>query len=216
MFRILMLLLLVCSLQAVTLKEMYDKAGPGDGYDKVIRLETGKLYTGGLYIGNYFNHFTSEFGEYIGKNVKISGNGAILDLQGGQISIGYCENKLDIDSCVIINGNVRFHGYSLDEIHYMPTGSVRNVTFYKANDYCVRIEQAGEGVTVEKNIFVDCIGTGSDFEQYTGGRLPKIETGICVAGSAFFGWDGIPVVKDNWSYYSRVATPDLLRHYGFL
>lgn len=194
---------------------MYDKANPGQGYDKVIRLERGKLYTGGLYIGKYFNQFLTAFGEYESVNVKIEGNGAIIDLQGGQISIGYCEKKLDIDSCVIINGNVRFHGYSLDGVHYMPTGSVRYVTFYKANDYCVRIEQAGEGITIEKNIFMDCVATGCDFEQYTGIRMPKIETGICVAGSAFIDWDGIPFVKNNWAYYSS-GDAALLRYYGLL
>ena len=35
----------------MSLKEAYDLAGPAEGYDKYLELETGQVYTGGLLIG---------------------------------------------------------------------------------------------------------------------------------------------------------------------
>jgi hypothetical protein len=45
-----------------------------------------------------------------GVDVKLVGNGAMIDLQGEQICMSYCSNRLDIEDCVIINGNIRFRG----------------------------------------------------------------------------------------------------------
>ena len=73
----------------------------------VVELEAGVTYTGGLYIGKVFNRINALF-EGVGHDVRIVGNGAILDLEGGEICISYCGNTLDIDDCVIVNGNIRY------------------------------------------------------------------------------------------------------------
>jgi hypothetical protein len=197
------------------LKEIYDKSRPGNGYDKYIELETGKLYTGGLYIGATFNRITAEFiGE--GLDVRIKGNGAILDLEGGEICISYCTNKLDIDDCVVINGDIRYRGVTGGPVA-QPTGFVRHITFYKPHDYAVRIYGAGTGITVERNIFVDAVDTGRDFHYISGVQMDWLPTGGNMAFSGFVGLYGMPDIVENWSFHSDpAANADPLRHYVFL
>ena len=89
--------------------------------------------------------------------------GAILDLQGEEICIAYCNSRLDIEDCVIINGNVRFRGYDDAATHLLPEGSVRYVTFYKPHDYGVRMYACGSGILLERNIVVDPVDTGPGF-----------------------------------------------------
>lgn len=203
---------LVC---ATTLKEMYDLAGPASGYDKYIELQTGEVYTGGLYIGLTFNRITAEFEGDEEYDVGIKGNGAVLDLQGGEICISYCENRLDIDDCIIINGDIRFRGVSGSGYNAKPTGSVEYVTFYKPHDYCVRIYGCGDNVNVERNIFVDAVDTGSDFMYISGYAMEWLPTGVSLSSSAQ-GY-GTPSVKHNWSYHNDpAANADLLRHFSLL
>jgi len=200
---------------STTLKEMYDSAPAQHGYDRFIELETGVVYTGGLYIGKTFNRINAEFqGE--GENVRIAGNGAILDLEGGEICISYCGNELSIDDCVILNGNVRYRGLPGSPSDY-PVGSIRHVTFYAPHDYGVRIFGTGTGITVERNIMVSAVDTGPGFMYITGYMNTWLPTGINIAFSAFFGTYGVPDIMDNWSYHDDpAANADPVRHFGLL
>ena len=197
-----------------TLKEMYDKAPAANGYDKYIELETGITYTGGLMIGKTFNRITAEFEGDECKDVRIKGNGAVLDLQGGEICISYCKNRLDIDDCIILNGGIRFRGMNSSTLQEQPVGSVRYVTFYGPHDCGVRLFGCGVGILVERNITVDAIDTGPDFMYLTGIPSEWLPTGASFAlsvqggGQQFF---------DNWSYHADpVANSDPLRHFVML
>ncbi len=191
---------------ALTLKEAVDAAGPGGGYDKYVVLETGATYTGGLLIGPIFSPVSYLLEGAPGQDVRIVGNGAILDLQGQQLCISYCNNRLDLDDCVILNGNVRFRGMNNDPHHVMPTGSVRYVTFYGPHDYGIRIQGAGAGITLERNLVVDALDTGCDYIYVNGISSSWLPTGTNISFSAQSGFYGTPVVQRNWTYHTD---PDL-------
>ena len=215
-----LLLLVTClllstgpSAYATSLKGMYDAASPAGGYDKYVVLETGVTYTGGLWIGGTFNRITATFEEH-DQDVRIVGNGAILDLQGQEICIAYCNSRLDLDDCVIIDGNVRYRGYDDPTTHLVPQGSVRYVTFYRPHDYGVRLYGCGAGILVERNIVVDAIDTGMDFHFLTGMPMEWLTTGANFSLSVqAAGYD----VFENWSYHSDPeANADPLRHFNLL
>jgi len=208
------ILVLTCQHSAASsLKEVFDQAGPAHGYDKYLELETGVTYTGGLWIGGTFNRIVPQF-EGRGLNVRIRGNGAILDLQGGEICIAYCNNRLDIDDCIIVNGDIKYRGYHSSALQLAPLGSVRYVTFYRPHDYGVRTYGCGPGILVERNIVVDAVDTGPDFAYLSGYPHPNLPTGGSFAISLQWGTDAY---YDNWSYHSDpVANADPLRHFQFL
>ena len=199
---------------AITLKEMFDQASPQDDYDKYIELETGIVYTGGLLIGKVLDPITNILEGEEGLNVRIIGNGAILDLQGEQICISYCNNVLDIDDCVIINGNIRYRGINSSLYEVLPTGFVRYITFYKPHDYGIRIQGAGDSITVERNILVDAVDTGNDFIFSSGLSADWLPTGANVAISNFIGFYGLPELIDNWSFFSdEEINGNLINHF---
>ena len=147
--------------------------------------------------------------------MRIDGNGAVLDLQGGEICISYCDNVLDIDDCVIINGDIRYRGVQSGTYTAKPAGSVRYVTFYKPHDYAVRIFGCGDNILVERNIFVDTRNTGPDFMYISGYSNDWLPTGSSVAFSGL-GY-GTPMIKDNWSYHSDPAVnADMKNHFCLL
>lgn len=198
--------------RADSLRRMYDLAPPAAGYDKCLVLETGVTYTGGLWIGATFNRITAEF-EGLGADVRIVGNGAVLDLQGGEICIAYCTNRLDIEDCVILHGDVKYRGYDGDGLGLIPAGSVRFVTFYQPHDYGVRVFRCGETVLIERNIVVDAVNTGPDFMYLTGIASDWLPTGASFSLSL----QGGPSAFHNWSYHSDPATnADLLHHFSVL
>ena len=203
---------------ATTLKEVLEAASPGQGYDRYLELETGTTYTGGLLIGRVFSPVTHGFiMEEEGLDVKIVGNGAILDLQGEQICMSYCGNRLDIEDCVIINGNVRFRGDNNPEEPLRPVGSVRYVTFHRPHDYGVRIQGAGEGILIERNLIVDTVDTGLDYVASTGIAGTLIPTGTAISASVQVGSYGLPVLRENWTYFSNPDLNDVpLHHFSFL
>ncbi|MGD9706579.1 MAG: hypothetical protein AB7V07_02750 [Candidatus Delongbacteria bacterium] len=202
------------SYAGTTLKEMYDAAGPGDGYDKLVILEKGKLYKGGLFLGKFFNPVTLEFEPVDEKTVKIEGNGAMIDLMNGQIHISYTKNSLDIDSCVIMNGTLRYNGHPDGEIYVLPYGKVNNVTFYNSIDYGIRMEGAGENIDIRNNLAVNSRNTGGDFEQHHSTPSEIIRTGTSYSFS-IFPWNGFPDIYDNWSY-NNIYKPDSLLNFSRL
>ncbi len=203
---------------ALTLKEAFEAAPAAHGYDRYLELETGVIYTGGLLVGRIYSPVTHRFiMEEQGLDVCIIGNGAILDLQGEQLCMSYCGNRLDVEDCIVINGNVRFRGDNDPGLDLQPVGSVRYVTFYKAHDYGVRMQGAGAGIVVERNIVLDTIDTGLDFVPSTGLPGDLIPTGTAISGSVQVGNYGHPVIQDNWTRFSDpLLNSEPLHHYSFL
>jgi len=199
---------------SITLKEVYETAVAQDEYDKYLVLETGVTYTGGFLIGKIFDPVLTDLTGPEGLDVRIEGNGAILDLEGEQICISYCNNKLDIDNCIIINGNIRYRGINNPTGIEIPTGYIQYCTFYQPQDYAVRLQGAGENITLERNIFVDTVDTGDDFTYLTGIPMEWLPTGANIAISIFYETYGIPVLIDNWSFFSDdEINPDLNNHF---
>ncbi len=207
-------LFLFLALNGTSIKEVYDNASSNGLYDKELILNTGEIYTGSLLIGGLYNHIPGTFTDTLGANVNIIGNGAVIDLQGGFITIQYTDKRLDISDCVIINGGVKFRG-STEGTNLIPQGSVSFVTFYQAEDYAVRIHSAGEGISINNNIFVDTYGSGDDFVNYTSETLEWLPTGHNLITSIFVETYGYPNISDNWSYFSDWRlNDDLINHYG--
>jgi len=208
-------LVLLGRLNSTTLKQEFDAAIPANGFDKYIELETGVIYTGGLSIGKVFNPLTREFeGEdCLNIDVKIIGNGAILDLEGKEIKISFCNNRLEIENCVILNGNIRYYGYETTEEIVHPIGYVKYVTFYKPHDFGIRLQGSGGDILLERNIVIDAIDTGDDFMEINGNPSDWTPTEINF-GFSQFDWWGIPQIKDNWSFFSKPSTNnDLTKHF---
>jgi hypothetical protein len=79
--------------QAVHLQDVYEQAGPGQGYDKLMVLDPGQVYTGYLIVTD-------------GVRCAIQGNGALIRLDAGATISAYTGVTLDVDGCVITGGEV--------------------------------------------------------------------------------------------------------------
>jgi len=199
---LLILIIFAINVYSITLKEAYEVAIAQGEYNKYLVLETGVTYTGGLLIGKIYDPNITDLSGPEGLNVNIQGNGAILDLEGEQICISYCSNKLDIDNCIIINGNIRYRGTNNSLGVEIPTGCVQYCTFYEPHDYAIRLQGAGGNIILERNIFVDAVDTGDDFTYLNGSPMEWLPTGSNVAISIFYGTYGVPTLLDNWSFHS--------------
>jgi hypothetical protein len=213
-----LLLHLAPPVQAITLKEAYEAAPAASGYDRYIVLQNGVTYTGGLMVGRVFSPVTNTYQmDELGEDVAIVGNGAVLDLQGEQICMSYCDNRLDISDCVITGGNVRYRGDNDNGLELQPVGSVTNVTFFEPHDYGVRLQGAGSGISIEGCLFIDVVDTGLDFIPSTGISGELLPTGTAVAASIQTGDYGWPWVADNWTYFGNAAdNAEALHHFAFL
>ncbi len=209
---------LASAVPAITLKEALQSAPAGGGYDRYVVLETGVVYEGGFLVGATWDDDRQVFREdETGFDVKIVGNGAILDLQGQQICVSFCRNRLDIEDCIILNGGVRYRGDRTPEISRVPSGSVRFCTFYRPHDYAVRLQGAGNGVTLERNIVVDTQDTGLDYVIWSGVAGENLPTGACFAPSVQIADFGVPVMRENWTYFADPQlNGDPAYHYVFL
>lgn len=203
---------------AVTLQEAYEAAPAAAGYDRYLVLDSGVTYTGGLMVGRVYSPVTSSFlVDELGEDVCIVGNGAVLDLQGEQICMSYVNNRLDISDCVVTNGCVRFRGDNDFGWDLRPVGSVTNVTFYRPVDYGVRLQGAGEGISITRCLFVDVVDTGFDFIPSAGISGELIPTGTAVAASVQVGDYGVPWVSENWTYFGNAdENAEALHHFSFL
>lgn len=210
---LLSLVLLATPAAADSLKEAYDRALPANGYDRWIELEPGATYTGGLWIGGTFNRITAEF-EDGGEDVRIVGNGAILDLRRGELCIAYCDNRLDVSDCVIVDGCVKFRGYSGSGVTLKPQGSVSWVTFWRPADYAVRMHGCGSGIRLERNLVVDAVDTGADFMYLNGEPNDWLPTGTSFSLDSN---DPSSEVIENFTFHSDPdANRDPLRHFHLL
>lgn len=207
-------MLFMLSLQSISLASVFDSATGNDEYDKVLNLESGNIYTGSLFIGGWYNQISGTFHDTLGVNVKVEGNGAVIDLQGGFLCIQYTSKRLDITNCVIINGCVKYRGASLGG-DLIPEGSVTYCTFYNCEDYAIRLHQSGGGVTISHNIVMDSYSTGFDFANFNSLYLESMPTGHNIVKSIFDNEYGSPIITENWSYFTdeRKNSIDMF-HYG--
>jgi hypothetical protein len=205
------------ALGAMTLREAFELAGPAHGYDKYIELETGRTYAGGLLIGPIFSPLSWTLEGEAGLDVFIAGNGAVLDLQGEQLCISYCDNRLAIEDCVILNGNIRYRGMNSSLYHVVPTGSVRQVTFYAPQDYGIRLQGAGDGITLERNLVINAVDTGWDYLYTNGIASDWLPTGTNISFSIQMGFYGTPEILENWTFHTDPSrNADSLAHYSML
>jgi hypothetical protein len=122
-----------------------DNATPGEGYDKVLHLDSLSVYTGALWLTDETN--------------CIHGHGAIIDLQGATIRVMNSGTILDIDGCVLINGPITKRQSAL---RYTVGGSgmVRNCVFY-GNQLGLHMTVIDVNVSgVENCIFMDNVEWG--------------------------------------------------------
>lgn len=118
---------------AGSLQEVYQNAGPGLGYDKLLVLHKDSLYTGGLTISN--------------ERVGIRGNGAVIDLLGGGIIVTG-ESLLEVDGCVFVDGH-----YALD-ISGTVDAIVSQCTFY-SNTRAISYMSTQGSIEVSNTIITD-------------------------------------------------------------
>lgn len=210
--------LLTASAPAITLKEAFQSAPAAHGYDRYLELESGVVYEGGLLIGATWDDDRQLFrDDEPGYDVKIVGNGAILDLQGQQICISFCRRRLDIEDCIILNGGVRYRGDRTPQVDRVPVGSVRYCTFYQPHDYAVRLQGAGSGVVLERNLVVDAQDTGLDYVIWSGVAGENLPTGACFAPSVQTADFGVPQMRENWTFFADPqVNADPAYHYVFL
>lgn len=218
--RLLLPIVMVASLAvacpATTLQAVFEAAPALHGYDRYLELETGVTYHGGLLIGATWDDERQQFLPEPALDVKIVGQGAILDLQGQEICVSFCSNRLDLEDCIILDGGVRFRGDADLSTDRTPEGSVRHCTFYRPRDFAVRLPGAGAGVLLERNVVVDPMDTGLDAVVWSGLAGPNLPTGIAFGLSVQTGTYGLPTVQDNWTWFSDPhLNDDLLHHYGF-
>ena len=213
-----LLLALTAPAFGISLQAVYESAPARDGYDRYLVLETGVVYTGGLLIGATWDDDQQAFlADESGCDVMIEGHGAILDLLGRQICISFCDNRLDIEDCVILNGGVRFRGDLGVDFDRAPAGSVRYCTFYRPRDYAVRLQGAGAGITIERNIVVDAVDTGLDQIIWSGDTGVNLPTGVAFGLSVQTATFGVPDARDNWSWFADShVNDDDLHHFCFL
>jgi parallel beta-helix repeat protein len=84
--------LVATSAWAKNLQDVYDQAGPGEGYDKLVVLDPFESYTGRCDLLE-------------GKRSCIRGNGALIDLKFGQVVASGSGTELYLTGCCLIEGN---------------------------------------------------------------------------------------------------------------
>jgi len=127
-------LLLPLLAQAVTLEDVYATAPPMAGYDRVLMLESGEVYTGGIVI--------------LDENIAIWGNGASVDLQTGSV-IAMGNGNLDIDGCVFMNGDIAVS--VSDDVRT----NISNCVFYNNNRGIQHYSSLGAPLIVYNTIFMN-------------------------------------------------------------
>jgi len=149
-----------------SLQQVYDNAGPGGGYDKLLELDPVEEYAGDLNVPS-------------GVTVCIHGNGAkIIGLSSPNRCIRVYGSKLDIDHCVLAGRN------TADDGIYYDTNSHGRAT----NNTVVGFENAGiitnyiqvsSGMVIENNVITDCYYGYYGIENY----MPTYFAYNCIWGN---------------------------------
>jgi hypothetical protein len=124
---------------AVTLQSMYDQAVPGEGYDKLVILQRGQVYTGGLTVA--------------GGTCCIRGNDAVCMAGGFDIAVSAGATLDLFDTVITGHRGVWYHEGS--------QGIVRGNTIY---DGFFGIRAFSAEVTIENNVvaYHDGVGIAAD------------------------------------------------------
>jgi len=118
---------------AMHLQDAYGEAGPGEGYDKLVILDPGEVYTGYMVVdGN--------------TSCGLRGNGALITLDSGAQIWAGSNSRLDVEGCIITGGS---YGLSFD---YTLSSQVSNCTL-TGNEVGLRTWVAD--VTVTNCVIVD-------------------------------------------------------------
>jgi len=126
-----------------SLQQVYDNAGPGGGYDKLLELDPAEEYGGDLSIPP-------------GVTVCIRGNGAkIIGLSFSDQAIRVYGSGLDIDHCVFVGRETGVNGIYFDSNSY---GQVTNNTIVDFNNAGIKIYyyNVSGGLTIENSIITGC------------------------------------------------------------
>ena len=133
----------VTSLFGVTLQSVYNNAGPANGYDKYLVLNSEVIYTGeiGIFEGNVF----------------IEGNGSIVDLASGLGIWIYADlnypASLNIEYLTIVNG-----GYNAITYNGKSTGNITNCNFIN-NEFGIQVMDEAE-INIKNSNFIDNLEYG--------------------------------------------------------
>jgi hypothetical protein len=138
----------------LSLQQEYDKAGPGEGYDKLLILDPSKTYTGGC-------------GMAIGKKSCIRGKGAYVDLDGGTIIVGSAGAELTIEGCCLYNAGY----YGAINVQNGGNAIVNGNTICKSNGIAgIRVWEYSTA-TIKNNIIYGGATYGIAKHQSTGTTL---------------------------------------------
>lgn len=136
-------LILCFQIQAVTLQQMYNNATSGNGYDKLIILDSHTTYTGG---------FKQDV-----QSICIQGNGAKIDLQTDTISIDGDNKTSYINHCIFFSSNNYYNPFLL--FRNGARGRIINNTFYglnntkKGNCAVNLVDCNADSTIIQNNIF---------------------------------------------------------------
>ena len=141
----------VAGAYAIRLQDAYEKAGPGEGYDKLLVLDPKETYVGSC-------------GVRIGKKSCIRGNGALIDLDGGSVQAGGNGTDLTVSGCCLINAGY----YGAINVTDGAKAQVDGNTICKSNGIAgVRIWEYSTA-TIKNNIIWDNAKYGVAKHQNTG------------------------------------------------
>jgi hypothetical protein len=150
----------------VSLQQVYDNAGSGGGYDKLLELDPQEEYGGDLYITS-------------GVTVCIQGNGAkIIGLSSPTRAIRVYGSKLDIDHCILVGRNTGQDGIYYDSNSYGKAAN-NTITSFKNSGITTYYIQASSGMVIENNIITDCYYGYYGIEDY----MPTYFAYNCVSGN---------------------------------
>ena len=141
---IFLIVIFITLLQAASLQDIYDKARPGEGYDKLIVLAKDSIYNG---------RFVQDV-----QSVCIHGNGAIIALNDSSILIDGENKRIDIDHVIFIaNGNTNEFLVFQNNAY----GKISNNTFSAKIDSektacCIRFNDCTKDSSyIQNNIFTN-------------------------------------------------------------
>ena len=133
------LLLVQVSSAEVSLQEVYNNAGPGGGYDKLLELDPQEIYIGDLLITGPYHE------------VCIHGNGALVVPDGNFYAILVYESLLDVEG-LVIETNIIGLFYSNNSC-----GTIKNNSIVGAADCGIRSTDIymPHGLEIFNNIIVN-------------------------------------------------------------
>ena len=135
----------------VTLQTAYDKCGPGDGYDKLLVLDSKVTYTGGCGVLMY-------------KKSCIRGNGALINLDGESIGAGQYGTELTVEECCLINAGY----YGAISIQDSASVVANGNSICKSNGVAAIYVWIGSSGTLKNNVIYGSKNYGIAKHQSTG------------------------------------------------